>query len=387
MKRNVLILIAGIFSCLINLVLAQQKVRLYYDANSKGVESKKQCTFYREVSFDDQKKPVGEIRDYWKNGKLQTIATGALHIDRNDDSKSIWIGKVQLFDKKGKKIQESHFSGSGMADGTSTTYDGKQQPLTVAEYKNGRPAHNWYIRYEKGNAVKTSYLNHMPLNALTEEKDIYPLAERRVLYDDGRVIQYYFNDGVSIAVQFTEEDLYGKYYASYITIENGTDEEVILNPDDFTVVSLRGGKAHQEDIIPYAKYMKKVKRKQGWSSFFNAFAESQAASQAGYSAVASSGAAAAVNNRGEAALAYGEQASVGYSGSAQYAANQQARQNVQQYDNAQYGIRNSISQGYLKINTVMPHSRVIGYVNVKKSKMDGMILNIPIRGKIYQFQW
>ncbi len=377
----------GVFFSMTNLVSAQRKVTLYYDANSKGVESKKKCTFYREVSFDDQKKPLGEIRDYWKNGKLQTIAAGALHIDRNDDSKSIWTGKVELFDKKGKKIQESHFSESGIADGTSTTYDGKQQPLTVAEYTNGLPAHNWYIRYEKGHPVKTSYLNHMPLNALTEEKDIYPLAERKVLYDDGRVIQYYFNDGVSIAVQFTEEDLYGKYYASYITIENGTDEEVVLNPDDFTVVSLRGGKARQEDIIPYAKYMKKVKRKQGWSSFFNAFAESQAASQAGYSAVASSGAAAAVNNRGGAAVVYGEQASVGYSGSAQYAANQHARQNVQQYDNAQYSIRNSISQGYLKINTVMPHSRVIGYVNVKKSKMDSMILNIPIGDKIYQFQW
>ncbi|UQA76713.1 hypothetical protein K2F45_06890 [Sphingobacterium siyangense] len=387
MKRKVLMFATGLLSCMMNLALAQHKVTLYYDANNKGVESKKQCTFYREVNFDDQKKPVGEIRDYWKNGKLQTIATGALYIDKNDDANTIWTGKVELFDKKEKRIEEINFSDSGLAHGTSTTYDAKGQPLTVAEYENGLPAHNWYIKYQKGSPVKISYLNHLPLTALTEDKVIHPLVERKVIYDDGRVIQYYFNNGVSIAVQFTEENLYGKYYASYITIENGTDEEIVLNPDNFTVVSLKGGNAKKEDIIPYAKYMKKVKRKQGWSSFFNAFAEGQAASQAGYSALASSGAVAAVNNRGGAAVAYGEQTSVGYSGAAQYAANQQARQNVQQYDNAQYNIRNSISQGYLKINTVMPHSRVIGYVNVKKSKMDGMILNIPIRDKIYQFQW
>lgn len=376
-----------VLTSIMNLTFAQRKVTLYYDANSKGVESKKQCVFYREMSFDDQKRPIGEIRDYWKNGKLQGIAEGAVHVDKNDDAKTVWTGKVTLFDKKGKKVQEGSFSTSGKPHGNVTTYDSKEQPFMVQEYTNGLPANNWYIRYEKGNPVKTSYLNHLPMNALTEDQDIYPLIERKVIYNDGRVIQYYYVDGVSIAVQFTEENLYGKYYASYITIENGTDEEIVLNPDDFSVISFKGGKVSKEEIIPYDKYMKKVKRKQGWSSFFNAFAESQAASQAGYSALASAGAVGVVNNQGGAAVAYGENVTVGHSGSAQYAADQQAKQNVQKYDNAQYDIRNSISQGYLKINTIMPHSRVIGYVNVKKSKMEGMLLNIPIRGKIYQFQW
>ncbi|MGJ1410138.1 hypothetical protein ACR78Z_10710 [Sphingobacterium thalpophilum] len=386
MKRKVLILTAGLFCCFLTMALAQRKITLFYDANSKGVESKKQCTFYREVSFGNENKPIGEIRDYWKNGKLQAIAEGALHVDKNDDTKSVWTGKVELFDKKGQKVQEHNFSSLGMADGLSTSYDGKGQPQTVVEYENGAPAHNWYIRYEKGNPVKISYLNHMPLNALTEDKSIYPLAERKVVYDDGRAIQYYFDDGVSIAVQFTEENLYGKYFASYITIENGTNQEIVLNPDDFTVIGFKKARVKKLDIIPYEKYMKKVKRKQGWSSFFNAFAESQAASQAGYSAFATVGAAAVVDNTGG-AVAYGEQVAAEYSGTVQYSADQQARHNVQQYNNAQYNIRSSITQGYLKINTVMSHSRVIGYVNVKKSNLDGMILNIPIGDKTYQFQW
>lgn len=385
MKRGILLFIG--FVLYISTAVSQTKSILYYDANGKGVENKKQCSYYREVTFDINKKPVGEIKDYLKSGKLQSIAENALHIDKLDDSKSVWAGNVIIYDKKGKKVQENNFSKFGQLHGKSIVYDDKEQFLVVEEFDNGLPVYNWYLQYIKGTPVKNSYVTHLPLNALTEDRIIYPVQYRRIAYDDGVAIQYYFDDGISIAVKFAQEDLYGKYYAAYITFENGTDDEIILDPNDFIVVSSKGGKISKEEIIPYQKYMKKVKRKQGWSSFFNAFAESQAANNAGYSASFTAAGAIAANNYGDVTIGYGESASASYSGSAQYAANQQARKNQQNFENSQYEIRNSIAQGYLKINTIMPKTRLIGYVNVKRSKIDNLVVNIPVNGKVYQFQW
>lgn len=208
-----------------------------------------------------------------------------------------------------------------------------------------------------------------------------PITERRLIYNDGVAVQYYFIDGISIAVKFTNESLYGNYYVAYITIENGTDSEFNVDPKDFTAVLGNKGKVEEVEILAYDYYIKKVNRKQAWSAAFNAFAEQQAANQAGYSA--SSGTAVGVSNSGNVAVA--SSLSQNYSGSAQYSANQNATNNINQYSNHQYNIRKSIAQGYLKINTVFPSSRIIGFVNIKYQKADTFILNIPIKGKIYQF--
>jgi hypothetical protein len=34
---------------------------------------------------------------------------------------------------------------------------------------------------------------------------------------------------------------------------------------------------------------------------------------------------------------------------------------------------------------VMPSSRLIGFVNIKYEKADGVLINVPVNGKVYQF--
>ena len=46
--------------------------------------------------------PIGEIKDYYKNGKIQSIIEGATSLDNNDDSNSVWQGKSKLFYESGE---------------------------------------------------------------------------------------------------------------------------------------------------------------------------------------------------------------------------------------------------------------------------------------------
>jgi len=52
----------------------------------------------------------------------------------------------------------------------------------------------------------------------------------------------------------------------------------------------------------------------------------------------------------------------------------------------QYNIKQTISEGYLKINTLFPNTRLVGFVNIKKEDADHIILNIPVNGKVYHFE-
>lgn len=44
-------------------------------------------------------------------------------------------------------------------------------------------------------------------------------------------------------------------------------------------------------------------------------------------------------------------------------------------------------QGYLKLNTIHAGEAIIGYMNIKRKRGCSMIVNIPINGKIYSFEW
>ncbi len=74
-----------------------------------------------------------------------------------------------------------------------------------------------------------------------------------------------------------------------------------------------------------------------------------------------------------------------YNGAEAYAAQQNASSNIANYQNQQYQIKNSLSEGYLKQNTLMNETEYIGYVNIVYKKTDRLIINIPINGESYVF--
>lgn len=360
--------------------IAQEKTTLYYDKDWKGLDNKKKATYYRIITLNNDDKPMGTIETFYKSGKPRSKGEASF-VDKLDDSKTLWKNNLIIYNEKGVKVFDQSYDDEGKAHGAWYSFTEKGEKKDEIEFIHGNPAKDYYLVYDKGTPVKYSFLTRLPMKLATSGKKIVPITERKLIYDDGQPIQYYSFDGISLAVKFIREKSYGNYYAAYITIENGTDKEFNLDPKDFTAVLSKNGKAEEVEILPYDYYIRKVNRRQGWSAAFNSFAQQQQANQAGYSASTSSGVIA--NNSGD--VVVGASATQNYNGAAQYAADQNASNNISQYRNQQYSIKRSIAQGYLKINTVFPSTRIIGYVNIKYQKANGIILNIPVNGKVYQF--
>jgi hypothetical protein len=368
-------------------VRAQETLTLYYDKDGKGLDTKKKAAFYRIVTFDANNKPIGTIKDYFPNGQLQMTAEAA-YIDKLDNRKSIWNGHMVEYNDKGTIIFDYNYDDEGHPNGIQTGYNADGIKIFEAEYSHGNPTKDYYLLYDKtGAPVKYSYLNHQPIKLSTIDKIIVPIAEKKEIYRDGQAVQYYNVEGITVAVRASREKLYGDYYEIYITIENGTPQQFDFDPSTITAAYVKNNKPFDGEVLTYDYYIKKVNRKQKWSAAFNAFAQSEAANQAGYSASSTYATAQGTSNNGTVVTASGQSTTAAYNGANQYAATQNAQNNINNYNNSQYSIKQSIAQGYLKMNTVMPNSRLIGFVNVKYEKADGILINIPVNGKVYQYSY
>jgi len=361
---------------------AQDKVTLYYDQNGKGLDTKKKAEYYRIVTFDTNNKPIGNIEDFHISGKPFRVGQ-ASNIDKFDDSKSLWKGQVLVYDNKGKLSAQNNYDADGRLDSLQTTINPDGTKNEEFEYTHGDPTKDYYLVYDKkGNKSHYSYLTHLPMKLSTSDKIIVPITLRKVIYDDGQPVQFYNIEGMSVAVKLSTKQLYGDYYEAYITIENGSQPQFDFDPSNITAALQEEGVVTEGEVMTYEDYMKKVKRRQGWTAAFTAFAEAAAATTAGYSstktntyAQTSSGKSISIQSK-----------TTSYDAGAQYAATQNAANNINGLVSQQYDIKQTISQGYLKINTVFPNSRLVGFVNIKYRKADHIFLNVPVNGKVYHFE-
>ena len=100
MKKKLLFLSIALTTSIF--AFSQKQVKIYYDKDWKGC-SKSKAEFYRIVTYDKSRKPIGKVVDYFITGELQTEIEGALYIDKVDDSKSKLIGLSTGFYKSGEK--------------------------------------------------------------------------------------------------------------------------------------------------------------------------------------------------------------------------------------------------------------------------------------------
>lgn len=103
----------------------QKQEKLFYDKDWKGC-SKSKAEYYRIVSFDDNNKPIGKIKDYFLTGEIQGVADGAIAIDRNNDKNSIFTGNIINYYKNGNKKEESLFSENGTPKTLKIYYENGQ---------------------------------------------------------------------------------------------------------------------------------------------------------------------------------------------------------------------------------------------------------------------
>lgn len=81
-------------------IYAQKQVVLYYDAN--GIRSSKaECVYYKVINYNKAGKITGKIKDYYKSGEGYTTCDGAKEINRDNDNKSVYWGKLIRYYKSG----------------------------------------------------------------------------------------------------------------------------------------------------------------------------------------------------------------------------------------------------------------------------------------------
>ena len=102
----------------------------YFNADWEKA-SKSEAEFYRIVTLDSNNVPIGEIKDYYKSGEIQSIIEAAILLDNNDDSNSKWQGKSQIFFESGEVMAKLYYV-NGKREGKQTYY-----------YKSGKINYTW----------------------------------------------------------------------------------------------------------------------------------------------------------------------------------------------------------------------------------------------------
>ncbi len=230
-----------------------------------------------------------------------------------------------------------------------------------------------------------------------------PIKEISYYFKEGSLVEYYEDNGLKVAVLLSIDNTYGKYFQANILIQNTTGKQINFDP---TIISAKVGNKNGKDVkvLTYAEYMKKVKKKQSWNAFAVSFSESMAASNAGYSVSSTTGSSVGRSSSFGSAYgysgntyssvygstysygaAYSKSNTLSYNAGAAYDANQNASKNISNYQNQQYKIKKSLSDGYMKLNTIMNEDEYVGYVNIDYEKTDDLIIDIPLNGKVYHF--
>tara|TARA_Y100000994_G_scaffold240708_1_gene235707 strand:- start:523 stop:1725 length:1203 start_codon:yes stop_codon:yes gene_type:complete len=252
--------------------------------------------------------------------------------------------------------------------------------------------------------------------------DITPLKETGYYLKDGNTIMYTIFKGITVEVLLSSNNSYGKYWQVDISIKNLSGKSFNFYPSEITAKIYKENKKSNDDflileadVLTYDEYMKIVNRRQNWNTAMVALGESMAANNAGHSSSTSRSSTRSYSNTNSSAYGslrdnygnsvsgsiYGNSSTYGssyttkyaksYSGADAYWAQQNASQNIANYQSKQYSVKNTLSEGYLKANTLNNETEYIGYINIKSSgqyknaKHIGII--IPINGHNFVFSW
>ena len=197
-------------------------------------------------------------------------------------------------------------------------------------------------------------------------------------------------------------------YTINLNIQNLSGRSILFDPSKIYAKgwTQKKNETFDMEVLSASEYDKKVANKQAWNNFWVALGEGMAASQAGQSSSTTtysgssytSGSAHAsgyvgntygyANAYGSAyTTTYGQSHTTSYNGAAAYAAQQQANANYNAYANSQYEIREKLSDGYIKLNTIRNEVEFSGYFNIKYKKLDHLIVTMIVDGETFEFTY
>ena len=190
-------------------------------------------------------------------------------------------------------------------------------------------------------------------------------------YNDGNLFLYYEENGVRVSMHLNITRSYGKYYQSYIVVENLSSNTFLFNPEEVKAIIKKSDEKKEVYALTSDEYLKKVHRQNNWTSAMYAFNASYNAAMAGYNS----------------SSAYGYSNMYSYDYVANYYAQQNAANNIHAFNKELLNINQILHNGYLRKHTLMRGKVISGYVNIKYKKADEILIIIPVNGKNYKFKY
>ena len=234
----------------------------------------------------------------------------------------------------------------------------------------------------------------------------YPVKERGLFMQDGMYIQYITYQGITLTVNVSAVQQYGKYYNVDLLLQNASGKSVLFTLDNveaegYILAADTIKKTIPLQVFTAYEYDKKVKNRQAWNNFFVALGESLAAENAGYSTSSTTysgsahtyGSATAYGSGGYASAhgssyttVHGRSQTSTYDGAAAYWAQQQAQVNYSAFADSQSQLREQLNAGYVKSNTIKDGVDYYGYFNIKyNKKIDHLKIRFRIDGEDFVF--
>lgn len=273
----------------------------------------------------------------------------------------------------------------------------------VIESEQNPNAYNFYGIKPDTTQVK-DFVN---LDKMVED---YPITREKGMYLKNNVlIQYVKSKGIVLTMYIQAVKQYGKYFTVNMDLQNFSGKSILfalnrVSAEGYVVKDGQISKTIPLEILSSYEYDKKVANKQAWSNFWVALGEGMAANNAGYSSSTTtyngnshtsayaSAYGYAGNTYGYAnaygsayTTTYGKAHTESYNGAAAYAAQQNARANVERHAAGQYEIRQQLNEGYVKNNTIQNQVEYSGFFNIKYKKIDHIKVEFVIDGITFPF--
>ena len=298
-----------------------------------------------------------------------------------------------IFDKEG---QEHYFALEFEKVPETSSFD-------IIENESSEYAFNFY-GVQIDTLVKKDYVD---LDKMVED---YPIQKEIGAYlKNNVIIQYAKAKGIILTMYIQAVKQYGKYFTVNMDLQNFSGKSILfalnkISAEGYVVKDGQISKTIPLEILSSYEYDKKVANKQAWSNFWVALGEGMAASNAGYSSSTTtyngnshtsayaSAYGYAGNTYGYAnaygsayTTTYGKAHTESYNGAAAYAAQQNARANVERHAAGQYEIRQQLNEGYVKNNTIQNQVEYSGFFNIKYKKIDHIKIDFVIDGITFPF--
>lgn len=273
----------------------------------------------------------------------------------------------------------------------------------IIENESSEYAFNFY-GVQIDTLVKKDYVD---LDKMVED---YPIQKEIGAYlKNNVIIQYAKAKGIILTMYIQAVKQYGKYFTVNMDLQNFSGKSILfalnkISAEGYVVKDGQISKTIPLEILSSYEYDKKVANKQAWSNFWVALGEGMAASNAGYSSSTTtyngnshtsayaSAYGYAGNTYGYAnaygsayTTTYGKAHTESYNGAAAYAAQQNARANVERHAAGQYEIRQQLNEGYVKDNTIQNQVEYSGFFNIKYKKIDHIKIDFVIDGITFPF--